>query len=330
MASSDLSPPFEAYSGSEDYIFVSYAHRDSFLIFPELSDLNDAGRRIWYDEGIDPGSEWPEEIANAITRCALFVVYLSPYAVASKNVCNEINFALGLDKNVLVIYLRDTEVRPGLKMMIGGCRTLYRYLLSEKEYLAQLQRDLDMFSAQEEGKGPDLMDDTPYGIPVEGRSGIVQSPFGGAQQLVDVRDLPVGSLVKCPYTNRSFLVPRTFEVQSTPAAADLSAHLGERQKDSPEQMREIGNLRMAKGQWEGAAMIFEDLLELGQPLVEYGPKLAVCLLSAHEVPLEGQVQRIEQILRKLESMGYWELAAPYRLQLMTKLHPVKRPWWQFW
>ena len=48
-----LVPPFEAYSGDEPYVFISYAHKDSEFVFDEISILNDAGYNIWYDEGIE-------------------------------------------------------------------------------------------------------------------------------------------------------------------------------------------------------------------------------------------------------------------------------------
>ena len=45
-----LIPPFDAYDGDEPYLFISYAHKDSALVFKEISKLNDAGYHIWYDE----------------------------------------------------------------------------------------------------------------------------------------------------------------------------------------------------------------------------------------------------------------------------------------
>ena len=53
-----------AYEGKEPYIFVSYAHKDSPAVFHIVEQLSARGYRIWYDEGIEPGSEWPEYIAN--------------------------------------------------------------------------------------------------------------------------------------------------------------------------------------------------------------------------------------------------------------------------
>ena len=48
--------PFSAYIGDDPYIFVSYAHEDAELVYPELTRLKDQGFKIWYDEGISPGS----------------------------------------------------------------------------------------------------------------------------------------------------------------------------------------------------------------------------------------------------------------------------------
>lgn len=47
----------------------------------------------------------------------------------------------------------------------------------------------------------------PYGSPIAGRPGFVNSPYAAKHQLVDVTGLPVGMEVKCPYTGKLFRVP---------------------------------------------------------------------------------------------------------------------------
>ena len=42
-----------AYEGNENYIFVSYAHKDSDRVIPIIEELDAAGFRIWYDSGIE-------------------------------------------------------------------------------------------------------------------------------------------------------------------------------------------------------------------------------------------------------------------------------------
>lgn len=75
-----LVAPFDAYKGNEPYIFVSYAHKNSDIVFEHIKKLHDAGFRIWYDEGIDPGTDWSDEIALALNNAACFLVFMSPEA----------------------------------------------------------------------------------------------------------------------------------------------------------------------------------------------------------------------------------------------------------
>ena len=100
--------PYPAYRGNEPYVFVSYAHKDKDIVFPEIKRFNDAGFHVWYDEGISPGNEWSDEIAEALTKCTVFVVMLTPTSAPRESVLNEISFALDEGKPLLAIYLEDT------------------------------------------------------------------------------------------------------------------------------------------------------------------------------------------------------------------------------
>jgi len=53
------------------------------------------------------------------------------------------------------------------------------------------------------------METLPYGTPVTGRPGMVNSPFAEKQQLVDVTGMAPGEAVKDPYTGKLFRVPPT-------------------------------------------------------------------------------------------------------------------------
>lgn len=78
MPNNHLKGPFPAYVGREPYIFVSYAHGDSDRVFPDICHLHQKGYRIWYDEGIPLGRDWPTEIARALRSTRVFLVFVSP------------------------------------------------------------------------------------------------------------------------------------------------------------------------------------------------------------------------------------------------------------
>ena len=74
---------FKAYKGSEPYIFISYAHKDSGDVYPAISALHAKGERIWYDEGIEAGKDFAEQLGVHIENCALFLLFVSPASASS-------------------------------------------------------------------------------------------------------------------------------------------------------------------------------------------------------------------------------------------------------
>jgi hypothetical protein len=137
-----VKPPFEAYTGSKSYIFASYSHGDMREVFNIIRKLNDGRFRIWYDEGIEPGVEWPEVVGKAILHGGQFMVFMSPSAVNSRNVRNEINLAHSESKNILVIFLRETRLSEGMMLQIGTVQHLNRFEMTEREFLDKLSRVL--------------------------------------------------------------------------------------------------------------------------------------------------------------------------------------------
>jgi TIR domain len=142
MPSANALPTFEAYTGSDPFIFVSYSHKDGYQVFGDLAALRKRGYRIWYDEGIDPGNEWTDEIASALDRASLFLVFISEAAITSRNVRNEINFALTKDKPLVAVHLEDLQLPPGLELRMGGIQAIYKWRLSDEQYRRKTERAL--------------------------------------------------------------------------------------------------------------------------------------------------------------------------------------------
>ena len=129
------------YEGNEKYIFVSYAHKDSPRVHPILQAMIHQGFRLWYDSGIEAGTEWAEYIADHLSRCETLVVFMTQAVVESKNCRNEINYALDLGKDVLVVYMDPVELTQGLKLQLNSTQSMFKYLQpSDEVFLDELFR----------------------------------------------------------------------------------------------------------------------------------------------------------------------------------------------
>lgn len=135
--SNHLNPPFHAYNGNGDYIFVSYAHIDANRVFPELKRFHNQGYPIWYDDGIGAANEWPKEIEDALLKSNLFVVFISKNAVESINVRNEINLAIDEKIPVITIYLENTELKHGLKLRLSSIQGILKFSMPDDEYVSK-------------------------------------------------------------------------------------------------------------------------------------------------------------------------------------------------
>ncbi len=118
--------PLRAYEGKEPYIFISYAHKDSEAVFPIIRKLQDENHRVWYDAGIEAGTEWPEYIAEHIKDCACFVCFITQSALDSHNCRREINYAIKLKKNMLTAYLEDVDLSDGMEMQLDILQAIFR------------------------------------------------------------------------------------------------------------------------------------------------------------------------------------------------------------
>ena len=115
------------YEGSEKYIFVSYCHKDNEAVGNLLRLLEKAGYRFWYDEGIDPGSDWPEVIAEHLDKCDSCIAVITPNALESHNCRREINFALRRKKPLISVFLEPAELSLGMEMQLFSSQVMFKY-----------------------------------------------------------------------------------------------------------------------------------------------------------------------------------------------------------
>ena len=91
--------------------FISYARRDQEFATRLAADLKAAGAEVWLDQlDIGPGRRWDLEIEQALRNCTELLVILSPAAVTSNNVMDEVSFALEKEKIVIPVFQADCDI----------------------------------------------------------------------------------------------------------------------------------------------------------------------------------------------------------------------------
>ena len=135
----NLMPP--AYEGDKPYIFISYAHKDTDKVIPAIKGLQEVGYPVWYDAGIQVGSEWPDYIAEHLLGSSLVIAFISEASIASDNCRQEIVYALDKHKHVLTVRLDESKLKPGMEMQLNLCQSLLAFKHSTIEsYVDELAR----------------------------------------------------------------------------------------------------------------------------------------------------------------------------------------------
>lgn len=91
--------------------FFSYSREDSEFALRLAGDLKAAGANVWLDQlDITPGQRWDSAVEDALKNCPRLIVVLSPAAVKSQNVMDEVSYALEERKTVIPVIHRDCDI----------------------------------------------------------------------------------------------------------------------------------------------------------------------------------------------------------------------------
>ena len=114
----------KAYKGNDKYAFISYSHEDMVQVFSVLGKLSENEYRFWFDEAIEVGNHWDEEIAKYIENCECFIVMLSRNYLGSDNCGDELHFAREIKKKILIVYIEDFEPDNAFKFRYGRIQSV--------------------------------------------------------------------------------------------------------------------------------------------------------------------------------------------------------------
>ena len=97
------------------YIFISKASADMISgtnrVSLVVSELEKRNIKCWTSEtGIKPGQDYNVVLPEAIRKCALFLVFVSPMSVKSSEVISEISTAKEHKKNIIPIQIEPFDL----------------------------------------------------------------------------------------------------------------------------------------------------------------------------------------------------------------------------
>jgi hypothetical protein len=101
-----------------DACFLSYSRTDEQFALRFATDLRSLGVAMWVDQlDIRPSEHWDRAIERAIRGCRSMVVILSPRAVASENVADEISLAIDVKKPIIPVMIEACDLPLRLNRM---------------------------------------------------------------------------------------------------------------------------------------------------------------------------------------------------------------------
>lgn len=162
--------PVDEITDGQDFLFVSYSHRDYREVYADLAVMANNGIKFWYDEGLSAGKAWDEEVQGILRHpnCIGVIFFISENLFLSKSVNQEINLVCGknaaynkdyfsvnlsqkLPKNILRSVMRaddavldeaglDMERINALTMAFGDNQTYLSF--SRKNHMEELIKEI--------------------------------------------------------------------------------------------------------------------------------------------------------------------------------------------
>jgi len=91
--------------------FLSYSRVNKDFAIRLAKELKSEGFDIWLDQlDIPAGSRWDVEVERALEECEIFMIIMTPAAIASENVRDEIGYAIDNGKRFLPVLLENCNV----------------------------------------------------------------------------------------------------------------------------------------------------------------------------------------------------------------------------
>lgn len=128
----------QAYNGTAPYAFLSYSHLNSAEAYYVISLLQKNGINIWFDAGIEIGTEYAEYIAKKLSDASAFIILITPDSINSEFVRRELQMALDLKMKPICVYLKETMLSPGMMIQLNIYEHIKYYETTEAVFSARI------------------------------------------------------------------------------------------------------------------------------------------------------------------------------------------------
>ena len=92
-------------------VFISYSHQNKSFVKKLAGKMEDQGMKVWWDfESLKAGQDWPKEIERGIKQSDFFLVVLTPDAIESEWVGNEVAYANNSQKMIIPLHYKKCEI----------------------------------------------------------------------------------------------------------------------------------------------------------------------------------------------------------------------------
>ena len=130
----------------DNYVFISYAHKDKKVVSKALEAMDSCGINYWYDKGIKAGADWALNVGTKLNNAEAVILFLSKFSVRSKNVLREIDFARKNDIPIITIQLYPFKLPKNLEKSLSVNQfTLLKSFKTYKEFALSLSEGVKQY-----------------------------------------------------------------------------------------------------------------------------------------------------------------------------------------
>ncbi len=114
------------YEGTENFVFV-VSDESGDAALPLIERLNNAGFRLWYDEGTDFGGDAAETSAERLNDARVCLAVITDSAMKSALFKKTLYYAVLKNKPIIPVVAEPVNFPPGIQLLLSDCRFLYEY-----------------------------------------------------------------------------------------------------------------------------------------------------------------------------------------------------------